>query len=84
METKTITINIDAEILAKLRKLAEREKKRKGFLGRTISEATAKYIREKEQEEIREGALERLKKGYNMGKLLIKKREDLYDRYKGG
>lgn len=80
METKTITININAEVLAKLRKLAEHEKKSKGFLGRTISEAAAKYVQEKEQEEIKKKLIARMEKGYDMGKILIKHRDELYDR----
>ena len=81
MSTKTITITMEEEVLNKLRKLAQKEKQRKGFLGRTITEATKKYIEEKEQEEIRKRQLKRLKEGYHMGKILIKHRSELYDRY---
>jgi len=80
METTTITININTEVLKKLRILATAQKQKKGFLGRTISEATREYIKEKEQDEIRKRALKRLRKGYNMGKILIKHRKELYDR----
>ena len=78
MEKKTITINIDKEVLDKLR---EQSDNKKGFLGRTISEATRKYLEEKEQENARKRLLEKLKKGYNMGGMTFKKREELYDRF---
>jgi len=80
MTTKTITINIDLEVLQALKKLAEAQKQKKGFLGQTISAATREYIKEIEQEEIRKKMLERLKKGYDMGGNLIKHRSELYDR----
>jgi len=80
METKTITINIEKEVLDKLRDLALKEKTKKGFLGKTITEATKKYLKEKEQEKIAKRQLEKMEKGYNMGKILIKHRSELYDR----
>ncbi len=78
--TNTITINIDAEVLQKLKKLAEAQKRKKGFLGKTISEATKQYLKEKEQEEIVERQLLILKTGFHMGKNIIKHRSELYDR----
>ena len=80
MAGTTITINMETETLNKLRILALAEKQKKGFLGKVISEATKEYLKEKEQEEIRKRMLKRLEKGYNMGKILIKRRDELYDR----
>ena len=80
MENETITINMNAEVLAQLRKRAEQEKQKKGSLGRIISEATKKYLQEEEQEEIKKRLIARMEKGYNMGKILIKHRDELYDR----
>ena len=80
METETITVNVGKDVVDKLRKIALKEKQKKGFIGRTVTEATRKHLEEKEQEEIRKRALERLRKGYHMGKLLIKHRSELYDR----
>lgn len=80
METKTITINMEKEVIDKLRNLASKEKQKKGFLGRTITEATKNYLEEKEQEQIRADLLKMLKKGYHMGKIQIKHRSELYDR----
>ena len=50
------------------------------MVGKIISEATEKHLKEKEQEEIAERQLEKLDKGYHMGKILIKHRDELYDR----
>jgi len=79
-ETSTITINIDNGALEKVRKLAMLQKQRKGFLGKFISNAVREYVKKIEQEEIRKKALERLEKGFHMGKIKIKHRSELYDR----
>ena len=80
MAGTTITISIDSEGLKRLRELALVEKQKKGFLGKIISDATREYLKEKEQEEVRKSMLERLNKGYHLGKVLIKHRDELYDR----
>ena len=80
METETITVNVGKDVMTKLRKLALKEKQKKGFLGRTITEATRKHLEEKEEDEIRKRALKRLHEGYHMGKIQIKHRDELYDR----
>ena len=80
MAGTTITVNMETEVLGKLRKLAMTEKQKKGFLGRVISEAVKEYLNDKEQEKIARRQLEKMKKGYHMGKILIKHRDELYDR----
>ncbi|MBS3080057.1 hypothetical protein J4221_01175 [Candidatus Pacearchaeota archaeon] len=80
MAGTTITINIETEVLKKLRELAIAKKQKKGFLGKLISEATKEYLKQKEQEEIAQRQLKKIEIGYNMGKILIKHRDELYDR----
>ena len=80
MAGTTITVNMETEVLGKLRKLAMTEKQKKGFLGRVISEAVKEYLNDKEQEKIARMQLEKMNKGYHMGKILIKHRDELYDR----
>ena len=79
MAGTTITINIATDVLNKLRELAIAKKQKKGFLGKVISEAVKEYLREKEQEEIAERQLEKMKIGYKMGKIMTKSRDELYD-----
>ena len=80
MAGTTITINIETDVLNHLRKLAASEKQKKGFLGKIISAATKEYLKEKEQEEIAKRQLEKMETGYKMGKILVEKRDGLYDR----
>ncbi len=77
----TITINVDDEIEKEFRKLAGEEYKgKKGFLGDAITEAMKNWVGEKEQKEIAVRELAVLKKGFRLGKVLYKKREELYAR----
>ena len=77
----TITINVDDEIEKEFRKLANEESKgKKGFLGDAITEAMKKWISEKEQKEISMREIKILKKGFKLGKITYKKREELYGR----
>lgn len=78
MRKTTITVNVDTEILEGLRKLAEARKK--GFLGKIISEALKRYLEDRRVERIRKEALVTLEGGFHMGKLKIKERDELYDR----
>ena len=80
MAGTTITINVDAEIVRKLRYLADREKVKKGFLGRVISAAIKEYLEEKERNETVEKALVLLKEGIDMGGMISKKRGDWHKR----
>ena len=80
MAGTTITINIETEVIDKLRKLANAEKQKRGFLGKVISDATKNYLKEKEQEEIAERQLKKMENGYKMGKILIKNRDEIYGR----
>ena len=50
------------------------------MIRKIMGEKTEKHLKEKEQEEIRKRMLERLNRGYHMGKILIKHRDEIYDR----
>lgn len=77
----TITVNVDDEIEEEFRKIASEEfKGKKGFLGDAITEAMKEWVKEKEQEEISKREIEILKKGFKLGKITYKKREELYAR----
>ncbi len=70
----TITINVDEELVRKLREMRAQEKVGKGFLGKAIGEAIVSYLEEKKKEGTKKRFLERLRKGYNLGGLTYKKR----------
>ena len=80
MEKQIVTISMDKETITKLRALALAQKIKKGFIGKVVTEAVKEYIKKQEQEEAREKLLKMLKKGYHMGKITIKHRDELYDR----
>ena len=76
-----ITVSVDDEVEKEFRKIAMEEYKgRKGFLGDAITEAMKEWVREKEERELAEREIAILKKGFNLGRLTYKKREELYAR----
>ena len=42
--------------------------------------ATKKWLEEKKQKEITQWLMDKMEKGYDMGKLTVKNRDELYDR----
>ena len=80
MNSTTITINMDTDVLQQLKKLAKSQQRKKGFLGKTITMATKKWLEERKQKQITQWLMDKMEKGYDMGKLRIKSRDELYDR----
>jgi len=77
----TITINIDDNIENEFRNyLSEKGEILKGTLGKAITEAIAKWLKEKKQEEISIKAIERMKEGFSSGGFKIKSRSELHER----
>ncbi len=78
---ETITINIDKRTKEIFRETVSKEYGMgKGKLGKAVNEALIKWVEEKRQREIAERQLALMKKGFNMGKIKYKHRDELYDR----
>jgi hypothetical protein len=75
----TITVNLDEEVVRKLREMRAREKIGKGFFGRIINEAVREWTKKKEKDNVSK-ALELLERGIDMGGIISKKREDWHKR----
>lgn len=76
----TITANITDDTEDYFRHTVEKRcGEGKGSLGKAIDEALKKWADEKMQKEIAERAIARLKKGYNLGAKMYKKRSELYE-----
>jgi len=81
MAAKTITINIREDVEKKLRQIAAaRYGKRKGYLGKAVTEAVEEWARKKEETDVNARALAMLKKGFKMGKIKWKSRDELHER----
>ena len=78
----TITVIVNDEIEKQFREtVKELEGLRKGNLGKAITEAMYKWVNEKRQKSIAQEMISLMEKGFNMGKIKIKSREELYDRW---
>ena len=77
----TITVNVDDDIEGRFREVAGMAyHKKKGYLGKAITEAMKYWIYEKRQKEISERQLKLIERGFNFGGKLYKSRDDLYER----
>ncbi len=77
----TITINIDNDVEKQFRALAQKiYSKKKGYLGNAMTSAMQKWIDEVTQKQISEREITLLEKGFNMGELNFKSREELHER----
>ncbi len=77
----TITVNVDDDVERGFRKVAGMAyHKKKGYLGKALTEAMKQWIYEKKQKEISEKQLKLLENGFDFGKKLYNSREDLHER----
>lgn len=77
----TITVNSNNRTESRFREtVKEVIGEGKGSLGKAFDEAMLLWISQKKKEKIMERALSRLKKGYEMGKILYKNRGELHER----
>ena len=77
----TITISVDDKTEQAFRKMAGAiYGTGKGHLGKALTEAIQEWVHERQQKKIAERELKRLEKGYNMGKILYKTRDELWER----
>ena len=78
----TITVNVSDDIEERFRaEVKEHVGEGKGVLGKAVREAFEGWIHQRRQEDIANALKESLKHPWKGGKLLYKKREELYDRW---
>jgi predicted transcriptional regulator len=81
MKTKTITVNVEEDVEEKFRKLASvTYGRRKGYLGKALTEAMREWERKKAETDVNARALKMLEKGFNLGGITYKKRAELHER----
>jgi predicted transcriptional regulator len=77
----TLTINVNDDIENRFRALAQKVyAEKKGYLGKAVTSAMQNWIDEIIQKKISESELKLMDKGFKMGKLKFKSREELYER----
>lgn len=81
MKTKTITVNVEEEVEERFRKIASiAYGKRKGYLGKALTEAMKEWEKKKRTTDVNARALEMLRRGFNMGGLKTKDRSEWHER----
>ena len=81
MKSKVITVSIREDAEKKLRQIAAvRYGKMKGYLGKALTEAVEVWAKKKEEVDVNARALAMLRKGFKMGKIKWKSRDELHER----
>lgn len=81
MKTKTITVSVQEDVEERFRRLAGATYgKHKGYLGKAITEAMMEWEKKKLSTDVNARALETLRKGFKMGKITWKSRDELHER----
>jgi len=77
----TVTINLSDELNKKFREIVKLQiGEGKGTLGRAVEEALTSWIKQKNQVEIADEMINMMENGFDMGRVKIKKREELHER----
>jgi hypothetical protein len=77
----TLTINVNDETEAEFREFAKQKYNGgKGYLGKAITEAMKKTIKEDKQKNAVEELKALMEKGFKLGGIKIKSRDEIYDR----
>ncbi len=81
MATKTITVSINAEVEQKFRRTAKAvHGKKKGYLGKALTEAMEKWTEEKQETDAVAATLSLLDRGMDLGGVKYKHRDELHER----
>ncbi len=77
----TITVNVSDALDQEFRKTVKHKLgEGKGTLGKAVEEAFKHWIFKKQQQEIAQEMIGLMEKGFSMGKIRIKSRDELYER----
>lgn len=81
MATRTITVSVNAEVEQKFRRTAKAvHGKKKGHLGKALTDAMEKWTKEKEETDTTASVLSILDQGLNLGGVKYRYRDELHDR----
>lgn len=79
--TKIMTVSVDASVEKRFRKVAiATHGKKKGYLGRAITEAMDEWTKDKEHSDSVAAALRLLDQGFDLGGIKYKGRDELHER----
>ena len=81
MTTKTITVNVNAQVEQKFRRTAKAvHGKKKGYLGKALTDAMERWTKEKEETDTVAATLSLLDEGLPLGGVKYKHRDELHER----
>lgn len=79
--SKIMTVSVDVHVEERFRKVAKAvHGKKKGYLGKALTEAMDRWTKDKEQSDSVAAALRLLDQGVDLGGLKYKHRDELHER----
>jgi hypothetical protein len=80
-KSRVLTVSVDGSVEEKFRSVAKAiHGKKKGYLGKAMTEAMDKWTRDKEQSDTVAAALRLLDQGLDLGGIKYRHRDELHDR----
>jgi len=81
VDSKVLTVSVDAAIEEKFRRVAKSvHGRKKGYLGKALTEAMDKWTKDKEKNDAVAAALRLLDQGVDLGGIKYRHRDELYER----
>jgi hypothetical protein len=81
MASKTITVCVRADVEERFRRVAaSKHGKKKGYIGKALSEAMARWVEEEEGRDAVAQTLRLLEDGVDLGGIRYSRREELHER----
>jgi hypothetical protein len=81
MTSKTITVNVREDVEKRFRRVAaSKYGKRKGYLGRALTEAMEKWVEEAEGSNTVARTVKLLNEGMDLGGVKYRRKEELHER----
>jgi len=81
MTSKTITVSVDAEVEQRFRRTAKAvHGKKKGYLGKALTDAMENWTREREEKDTVAATLRMLQEGLDLGGITYRHRDEFHEK----
>ena len=81
MATKTITVNVQADVEERFRRVAaSKHGKKKGYLGRAHTDAMKRWVDQEEASDATAETIKMLEEGLDLGGFNFTRRDELHER----
>ena len=80
MATRTLSLSVNSDVEKRLRQVAKARDRKKGYLGKALTDAMDKWTKEMERSDTVAAAMALLDEGVDLGGISYGRREELHGR----